>query len=195
ATTPITSATAPFVGTFTPQGSLSIFNGMYGTQANGLWTLHVIDDVAGNTGQVVNWALMIDDVPGTRVTWVTTCLTKEMFIAAGYTPNATEESKLINNCYTLMGIVSGWTDRLVDNNYCTNCHTGGAGNPNRYLPDYTQLMLPQAVQYQGSSSSTYAWGDPTTNGIIYHFKNNPNIVKPLGLRLIFQKWLDDGAHL
>ena len=195
ATTPITSATAPFVGTFTPQGSLSIFNGMYGTQANGLWTLQVIDDVAGNTGQVVNWALMIDDVSGTRVTWATTCLTKEMFIAAGYTPNATEESKLINNCYTLMGIVSGWTDRLVDNNYCTNCHTGGAGNPNRYLPDYTQWMLPQAVQYQGSSSSTYAWGDPTTNGIIYHFKNNPNIVKPLGLRLIFQKWLDDGAHL
>jgi hypothetical protein len=119
-----------------------------------------------------------------------------MFIAAGYTPNATEESKLINNCYTLLGIVSGWTDRLVDNNYCTGCHTGAGGNPNRYMPDYGQWMLPMAVHYQTTlKNSTYAWGDPTTNGIIYHFKTNPNVVKPAGLKAIFQKWLDDGAHL
>jgi subtilisin-like proprotein convertase family protein len=196
ATTPITSASPPFIGTFAPQGSLSIFNGMYGAQANGLWSLQVIDDAAGNTGQVINWALMIDDVSGTRVTWASTCLNKEMFIAAGYTPNATEQSKLTTNCYTLIGIVSGWTDRLVDNNFCTNCHTGGAGNPNRYMPDYGQWMLPMAVQYQTTfMNSTYAWGDPTANGIIYHFKTNPNIVKPAGLKAIFQKWLDDGAHL
>lgn len=197
ATTSITAGIPPYVGTYSPQQSLSAFNGKYGNAANGLWKIRVQDDAPADVGYVINWALMIDDVPGTQVTWFSTCLTREMFIAAGYTPNATEEAKLINSCYTLHSIITGITDRLVDNNYCTGCHTGYPGQafPGRYVPDYNQNFVPQATHWETTSvNSTYSWGDPTPAGIIYHFKTNP-IGKPAGLKAIFQKWLDDGAHL
>ena len=52
----ITTVAAPFVGVFRPQGSLSAFN--YGS-ANGTWTLHVADTVAGNFGTLQCWSLLL----------------------------------------------------------------------------------------------------------------------------------------
>jgi autotransporter-associated beta strand protein len=48
----ISTAGAPFVGTFRPEGSLTSFIGKSGTNANGTWKLEVSDDAAGGLGTV-----------------------------------------------------------------------------------------------------------------------------------------------
>jgi len=50
----IYNGTAPFTGRYRPEWPLSVFNGRH---ANGNWILTVIDDVAGETGTVVEWNL------------------------------------------------------------------------------------------------------------------------------------------
>jgi subtilisin-like proprotein convertase family protein len=50
AATAITAGTAPFVGTFRPEGMLSAFNGKTGVAVNGTWTLRIIDDVGADVG-------------------------------------------------------------------------------------------------------------------------------------------------
>ena len=50
ASNPIVFGTAPFVGTFSPEGSLAVFKGKEGTAVNGIWTLRIIDDQIGNAG-------------------------------------------------------------------------------------------------------------------------------------------------
>ena len=50
----IASSSAPFTGTFQPEGSLSAFNGK---NPNGVWTLEVTDDEAGITGVLNSWSI------------------------------------------------------------------------------------------------------------------------------------------
>jgi subtilisin-like proprotein convertase family protein len=75
-----TSASAPFVGRFRPDGALAAFKGKTGDAANGTWKLRVIDDVAGEVGSIECWSLQLttgpsitafsppSGLPGTRVT-------------------------------------------------------------------------------------------------------------------------------
>ena len=55
----ITSATAPFVGDFRPQGNLATFVGHTGAAVNGPWRLQVRDALGGNTGILQCWSLFI----------------------------------------------------------------------------------------------------------------------------------------
>ena len=57
--TPITSATAPFVGTFRPEQPLSAFNEKFGADVNGTWRLHIADDTPGAVGSIRCWSLLI----------------------------------------------------------------------------------------------------------------------------------------
>lgn len=57
--TPITSGVPPFVGVYRPQVPLSAFVGKSGTNANGNWTLHVVDDVGLDVGTLQCWSLSI----------------------------------------------------------------------------------------------------------------------------------------
>lgn len=59
ASAPITGAAAPFVGTFQPQAPLSVFGGKSGTNVNGNWTLHVVDDVGFDVGVLQCWSLFL----------------------------------------------------------------------------------------------------------------------------------------
>src|SRR5207249_6161867 len=52
ATTPIGNGTPPFVGTYRPDQSLSIFNGKFGTNVNGIWNLHVVDSAPFDVGTI-----------------------------------------------------------------------------------------------------------------------------------------------
>lgn len=52
--TSITSGTAPFTGTFRPEGDLSDFDGM---DMQGTWTLQVTDDYEWDTGILDSWSL------------------------------------------------------------------------------------------------------------------------------------------
>lgn len=54
ASTPVTGGTAPFTGTFRPEGSLSVLNGK---NMAGVWYLRVKDDASGDTGSVQNYSL------------------------------------------------------------------------------------------------------------------------------------------
>jgi autotransporter-associated beta strand protein len=58
--TAITSASAPFVGTFRPEQPLSAFNEKFGPDANGIWTLRITDDTAGGLGSLRCWSLIIN---------------------------------------------------------------------------------------------------------------------------------------
>lgn len=58
---PITSANPPFVGIFMPQSPLSVYNGLTGNQANGIWQLCVADGTAGDTGYLLGGYMEIWD--------------------------------------------------------------------------------------------------------------------------------------
>ncbi|HSJ55738.1 MAG TPA: proprotein convertase P-domain-containing protein, partial [Anaerolineae bacterium] len=56
ADTPITSGSAPFTGSFQPEGSLAALDGK---PANGAWTLRIYDDTSGDTGTLQSWSLIV----------------------------------------------------------------------------------------------------------------------------------------
>jgi len=56
ATWPITSGSAPFVGSYQPEGPLSDLDG---EDPNGTWTLYVYDDEWGNEGTLLDWSIAI----------------------------------------------------------------------------------------------------------------------------------------
>jgi subtilisin-like proprotein convertase family protein len=56
AATPITLGSAPFTGSFRPQGQLS---SLVGQSANGTWTLEVDDTGAPDNGTLLNWSLTL----------------------------------------------------------------------------------------------------------------------------------------
>ena len=56
AATSISSGSAPFTGTFRPEGSLSVLDNM---SVNGNWTLEVSDDTKGQAGKLLGWSLTI----------------------------------------------------------------------------------------------------------------------------------------
>ncbi len=54
AATPITAGSAPFTGSFMPEGSLSDFNG---ESSFGTWTLSITDDTNGDSGTLNSWSV------------------------------------------------------------------------------------------------------------------------------------------
>ena len=60
ALTPITSGTAPFVGTFQPQTPLSVFIGKADTNVNGAWRLRAVDQMFIDSGTVQCWSLSLE---------------------------------------------------------------------------------------------------------------------------------------
>jgi subtilisin-like proprotein convertase family protein len=59
AATPVTAGFPPFVGTFAPQGSLAVLNGIKGNVASGPWTLEVLDDDFEFSGTLYCWNLTV----------------------------------------------------------------------------------------------------------------------------------------
>ncbi|MBD1938468.1 proprotein convertase P-domain-containing protein [Microcoleus sp. FACHB-68] len=54
AATSITAGSAPFSGSYRPEGMLANFNG---EDARGVWKLEIADDTAGNIGRINNWSV------------------------------------------------------------------------------------------------------------------------------------------
>ena len=52
-------ASAPYVGTFRPEGNLDFWRGRWQTEVNGAWTLRVIDDAPGGLGSLNCWSLFL----------------------------------------------------------------------------------------------------------------------------------------
>jgi len=56
---PINQGNPPFLGSYRPEQPLSVYIGKSGTNANGIWTLHVIDDALFDIGTINCWSLNI----------------------------------------------------------------------------------------------------------------------------------------
>jgi hypothetical protein len=61
ATTPISGGSAPFTGSFRPEGALSDLDGI---PAAGTWILEITDDAGGDTGELVAWSLNLTTESG-----------------------------------------------------------------------------------------------------------------------------------
>jgi subtilisin-like proprotein convertase family protein len=61
ATTPIVAGTAPFTGTFRPQGFLGAVNN--GQNGNGQWKLLIQDTYAADAGTLLNWSITFGNNP------------------------------------------------------------------------------------------------------------------------------------
>ena len=59
ALTPITAGTPPFLGSYRPEGSLAVFNGMVSGVANGNWRLRITDSLGGSLGTLRCWSLFL----------------------------------------------------------------------------------------------------------------------------------------
>jgi subtilisin-like proprotein convertase family protein len=57
AATAITAGTAPFAGTYKPEGGAGNFAALSGTPTNGTWTLFAADNTAGDVGAINNWSI------------------------------------------------------------------------------------------------------------------------------------------
>ncbi len=57
--------TAPFTGTFRPEGNLSVLNGKL---ASGVWTLRITDDFSGDIGTLNSWDLILSASPDVATT-------------------------------------------------------------------------------------------------------------------------------
>ena len=68
----ITTGSAPFNGTFRPEGLLSDVNGM---PANGAWTLSLTDDATGNSGLLLSWSMRVTTNTGNACTVCANCPT------------------------------------------------------------------------------------------------------------------------
>ena len=55
----INSGSAPFIGSFRPVDPFSVFIGQTGTNVNGTWHLHVVDEVAIDSGTIECWSLLL----------------------------------------------------------------------------------------------------------------------------------------
>ncbi|MFY9141882.1 tandem-95 repeat protein [Sulfuricurvum sp.] len=64
AMTSIASATAPFTGTFRPDGALSILDGI---DMQGTWTLKIYDQYGADSGTLLSWSMILDTASGTAV--------------------------------------------------------------------------------------------------------------------------------
>lgn len=64
ASSDIADASAPFTGTFRPEGSLADFNGL---MSGGDWTIEITDDVGGDGGTLLDWSIQICTAPALSV--------------------------------------------------------------------------------------------------------------------------------
>ncbi|MGB1102552.1 MAG: proprotein convertase P-domain-containing protein [Crocinitomicaceae bacterium] len=61
AVTPVTAGTAPFNGSYIPEGDIGDANNYQ--DADGTWTLSVTDDASGDVGTWTSWSLVFDSDP------------------------------------------------------------------------------------------------------------------------------------
>jgi len=152
AANPISSGTAPFAGTFRPEGLLSAMNG---GPSNGNWTLKINDNAAGDSGTLYCWQIEV-----TRATPVcsTTCGSADLSITntAAPSPNVYQGGTVT---YTYVSTNNGpadATDVKIDTTV-----PAGTTFLSASAPGASSVTTP-AVGGTGAVNAT--WAGTTTNG-------------------------------
>lgn len=72
APTPITQGSAPFTGTFRPQGQLGMVNN--GQNGNGTWKLRIVDTYPADAGTLISFSITFGNNPATYIPFVSSNL-------------------------------------------------------------------------------------------------------------------------
>jgi subtilisin-like proprotein convertase family protein len=131
ASTPITSGTAPFNGTYAPEGDIWRLNN--GQNGNGTWQLRVIDDALNtSTGSVINWSVTFGNNPPHPFSLTESNL--PILILNTGTQTIPDDPKIIVDM------------ALIDNGY---------GNRNHITDPYNGYNGKIAIEIRGSSSQMF----------------------------------------
>jgi subtilisin-like proprotein convertase family protein len=155
ATTAITSGTPPYSGNFIPQGAggFGVFNGQ---NPNGVWTLRVSDQAAGDLGTFLNWSLSFGNIQFTINR--TAGLASGSVFPVGVTTNTFSTTDAAGNVGT-----SSFTVTVVDNqNPVLTCPTPAASyNADAGECNHTRSFTATASDNCSVQSIAYSVGGTT----------------------------------
>ena len=152
----IVGQTAPFTGSFMPQENP--FSSLTGNP-NGNWTIKVVDDAGGTTGELEEWTLTMTYINNATYSWTSS--------PAGFTSsvqNPGNVSPTVSTTYTVVASELG--------NTCTaSSSVSVTVNPTPVIPSQSSSIC-SGVNFFGIPSSpnpipagtTYAWGLPVVTG-------------------------------
>ena len=98
ATTWIGDGNAPFIGSFKPDQPLSVYIGNNGTNVNGVWSLHVVDQFLIDTGTLQCWSLAL--TPAFCTDGGGECAGADLSLAMSAAPNPVSLSNVLT--YTMI---------------------------------------------------------------------------------------------
>jgi len=149
AVVPVVGAAAPFTGTFIPQDAAG-FGAFNGENGNGLWTLHLVDDLGGDLGILQDWSMWFS-APNYTYSWNSTggplsdtaaSINVNPLTTTTYYLTATDT---LNGCQKLDTVTLAVYNQLTLNPFTTPaivCATGTdtlVANPAGGMGNYTYL--------------------------------------------------------
>ncbi|MBK6833457.1 MAG: gliding motility-associated C-terminal domain-containing protein [Bacteroidetes bacterium] len=143
AATNITAGTVPFTGDFLPEAGS--FNGLNGCTANGVWTLQIADDAAGDVGTLNNWDITFDTQVSYTYSWLPAVnMTGSTTLTPTVTPTTTTQYTLsVTNAFGCSA-----TDTVTVNvTQLTGVSVAGA----------TTICRNDTASISASGGLTYSW--------------------------------------
>ncbi|HTF03802.1 MAG TPA: CotH kinase family protein, partial [Bacteroidia bacterium] len=127
ASTGIVTASAPFTGTFRPQGQMGLVNNQQ--NGNGTWKLRVVDTYPADAGTMISWSITFGNNPATYIPFISSDL--PIVVINTGTSAIQDEPKVMAD----MGIIFN-----------------GVGNRNYMVDPFNDYNGKIGVEYRGSSS-------------------------------------------
>jgi subtilisin-like proprotein convertase family protein len=144
ATSPVSTGTAPFTGSFQPDQPLSVLNGI---NANGTWTLRVRDDASSDIGTLQAWSLIL-----TRTTPYTCTLCACASIASPVPATAALATPVDGATGVPLSTTLTWGAAANAGRYKVNI--GTSATP----PFYREVKAPgTSLAVRLAASTTYYW--------------------------------------
>ena len=144
--TSITAGSAPFTGSFLPEGDLSILNGV---NADGNWILRVCDDAGSDTGTLDSWSITFIPTPTDTPGWYNIQWINDNDNATG-----SDTSLTVDAFTSITGYARVWADGVtnaVGQGAGIECWFGGNGtdtDPSTWPLDSWEMAV-----YQGDDGT------------------------------------------
>jgi subtilisin-like proprotein convertase family protein len=144
AATSIDIGTAPFTGSFQPEGLLSDFNGQ---NPNGTWTLQITDDKSTNTGTLSSWSITVFSAENKTVS-----NSSGNYVLSGLSAGSHTIRRVLQGAHVSTSPPGGaYLENVVNGQAYTGRDFGSSDTPN---PSFT-VTIDQAVgQLDPSNAST-----------------------------------------
>ncbi|MBP7809015.1 MAG: proprotein convertase P-domain-containing protein [Bacteroidia bacterium] len=180
---PITSGSAPFTGSFTPEQSFSNFTG---TTNNGTWSLIVADDASADVGTLISWSISFNpfgtfSCPTPNFGW---------YNGINLTTGASGSSAGTGSGNTSVIVTSQGIGTYAAS-YCNAYTNGGYSDwflPSMYELDYLyqnrsfigNLNLSAIYWSSTEFNSNTAWATNFSNGLMSNYtKSSSYLVRPI----------------